>query len=138
MKTHPVSKERMSAEDFERETIRRRTDSAMATPQHMKLWLDESGRRWLVFDAHQLIDALPWPGGVQEVTNLVHLYDDYRRRQDSGRTEKQIDPMSKEEIDVPIFKTGKLELDELDRAIRYLAAQAYALDPQWSIENPAL
>ncbi len=36
-----------------------RTRTSMQSPDHLKRWLDASGRRWLVVDAREMVDALP-------------------------------------------------------------------------------
>lgn len=131
---NPITKEKMTM-DLVRE---RAAKTAMASPEHLKAWLDQSGRRWLVFDGRELVDALPWPGGVQELMDLVYLYNQHRCSKPSGRTEVLYDPITKEEVTVPVFKGEILEKEELDRAIRYLVAQLLAIDPEWNLERPAL
>ena len=131
---HPVTKEKTTPE-LRRE---RAMKAAMASPDHMKAWLDASGRRWLVFSAQDMIDGLPWPGGVQEFMDLIHLYGQRRRKIPNGRFEIEVEPLTGEEVQIPLYKDENLELEELDRAIRYLIGQAYELDPKWSLENPAL
>lgn len=129
---HPITKEEVTSDL----RLERAMKAAMASPEHMKLWLQESGRRWLVFDALELIDALPWPGGVQEIMDLISIYTNQRHKMTSGRMEKQ--EVMNQVVDVPIFKSARLELPELDRVIRFLVAQAVKWDPSWSLEKPAL
>lgn len=133
---HAVTKEELTPESAAALQRERAMKAAMADPEHLKRWLKESGRRYMVFDGLELVDALPWPGGVQELMDLTHLYAQHRRKIPSGRFEKQ--QVMGNTVDVEIFKTEKLELAELDRVIRFLVAQAYEQDPQWSLENPAL
>lgn len=133
---HAVTKEEVTPESAAALQRERAMKAAMASPEHLKLWMQESGRRWMVFDGVSLVDAMPWPGGVQEVMDVIQLYAQHRRSIPSGRFEKQ--EVMGQVVDVEIFKTEKLELAELDRAIRYLVAQAYEWDPKWSLENPAL
>jgi hypothetical protein len=112
--------------------------TAMKSPEHMKQWLDASGRRWLVFNAIELVDALPWPDGHDILGQVVACYRDHRRVIETGRTERLKNPDTGEQAEVPVYKTEFLEKEELDRAIRYLVAQMMQLDPAWSLEQPSL
>jgi hypothetical protein len=51
---------------------------AMKSPEQLKAWLEESGRRWLVFDGLELVNALPWPGGVESFMQIIQCYRDTR------------------------------------------------------------
>ena len=54
-------------------------DTAMKSPEHLRGWLEASGRRWLVFDGIELIKALPWPAGVDALMQIIAAYRDERR-----------------------------------------------------------
>jgi len=112
--------------------------TALKDPDHLKRWLDASSRRWMVFNGIDLIDALPWPSGVEAFMQVVMAYRDHRRVMDSGRTEIVEDPTTGEMVEVPVPKDESLEVEELDRAIRYLVAQLLEKDPDWRLSNPAL
>ena len=91
---------------------------AMKDPEHLKKFLRESGRRYIVFDSDILVDALkPWPEAVKLFQHLVTLWSEHRRT------------LSKDE---------ELEIEELDRAIRHLITTASQKDPSWSLSNPPL
>lgn len=107
---------------------------SMTTPMQLKQWLEASGRRYLVFDAYQLIDALPWPHGIDLLAQVIACYRDERRTIPSGRyTElKAGDPSTR----VPVMRGETLEADELDRCVRYLIRQLQELDSTWRLENP--
>ena len=120
------------------ELRRRQIATAMKEPDHMKRWLRESGRAWLVFNTTDLIDALPWPLGVDQLMNIVFAYGELRRKVDSGRSETVIEPLSGKKVQIPVYKDETLEVEELDRAIRFLTAQIYQLKPDWSLTDPAL
>ena len=107
-------------------------------PEHLKRWLDESGRRWLVFDAIDMVDALPFPDGLNSLIQIIACYRDHRSIKPSGRVEKQADPTLGNEVDVPIMKTDVLEPDEIDRAIRFLVGQITELVPDWDLNNTPL
>ena len=106
--------------------------TAIQTPDHLLKWLEASGRRWLVFSGVDIAKGLPWPHGHEALQQIIDAYRDHRRVQDSGHTEV-IDGVA-----VPVMKTEMLEIEELDRAIRYLIGQATEKDPTWKLENPPL
>jgi len=47
-------------------------------------------------------------------------------------------PVTKEQVKVPQMKEETLEVEELDRVIRYLIGQVTEKDPTWKLENPPL
>ncbi len=117
---------------------------AMGSPGKMKEWLQESGRRWLVLDALELVDALPWPHGVKDFMFMLSCLSAHRSviPSTTGETVDQQDPRASpgkgRVIEVPKGKSETLELVELDRAIRYLIGLASSMDSSWSLENPGL
>ncbi len=111
---------------------------AMASAKHLKLWMRESGRTWIVINSDELVDALPWPGGVQEVMDLITLLAQHRSTKPSGRFSKVKDPLTGEMVEVSIQKSEAMEPDELDRAIRFLVAEMRKHKPAWSLDDSAL
>lgn len=111
---------------------------SLKDPEHLKRWLQETGRRWMVLDSLDLVDSLPWPGGVDALIQILACYRDHRQGIPSGRTEKMKDPTLGQDVQVPIMKTDALEIEEMDRAIRHLIRQASEKDPTWKLENPPL
>jgi hypothetical protein len=111
--------------------------TAMRSPTHMEAWLESSGRKWLVLNSVDLMKALTWPDGVNILMQVIAAYRDHRLTQPSGRTEIIADALG-HKTEVPIVKTDVLEVEELDRAIRYMAARMLEIDPKWSLENPGL
>lgn len=128
---HAVTKEQLSA----REIRRRQIATAMKDPEHLKRWLRASGHGWLVMNTTELIDALPWPGGVETLMEIIHVYGEHRRTIDSGRREIQKEPVTGTDVEVVIHKDDLLEVEELDRAIRFLTAQIYEKKPDWSLTD---
>lgn len=139
----------MSAE----ERAEAQMSTAMASPDHLRQWLDETGRHWLVLNTDELVKALPWPTGVEALQNMLRAYRGFRQSVPtgematlacSGATNCQIcilnnlKPSKDRHHEVPVFKEEELNVAELDRAIRYLVAQLTARDPSWSLEKPAL
>lgn len=111
---------------------------SMQDPEHLKRWLAASGRTWLVFNALDLVDSLPWPDGVDLFKEIVACYKNHRATIPTGRVELQEDPTTGNMVEVQIMKGESLELEELDRAIRALVRLATERDAAWKLENPAL
>ena len=116
----------------------RQVKLAMQSPAHLKQWAKASGRTWIVINADELIDALPWPGGVQEFMDLITLLAKQRATKPTGRFDEVKDPLTQEMISIPVMKTEELEMDELDRAIRFLVGQIREHRADWSLDDPAL
>ena len=113
-------------------------NTAMQSPDHLKRWLEKSGRRWLVFNAIDLIDGLPWPHGVEALTQVISAYRAQRLTIPTGDFEEQVDPTTSEKVRVPIMKDELPTYEELDRCVRYLVSMLKVKDPLWSLEGPAL
>jgi len=111
---------------------------AMKSVEHLCEWLEASNRRWLVFDALELVKSLPWPNGVEALMQIIACYRDHRAAQASGRTEELKHSLTGELSKVPIMKGDQLEIEELDRAIRYLIGIASTKDTTWSIDRSPL
>lgn len=60
-------------------------ESEGLTPDQLKRWLRESEREYLVFSAADLVDALPWPAGVEALQQMCTAYAQHRRAR--GKTE---------------------------------------------------
>ena len=111
---------------------------AMKDPNHLKKWLEKTGRKWVIFDALDLVDSLPWPDGVDEFGRVVACYTNHRRSIPSNRTEIQHDPIEGKDIEVTIYKTDVLEKEECDRLIRHLIKEQSERFPEWKLEDPPL
>jgi len=105
---------------------------SLASADKLKQWLSASGRRWLVFNVIDLVDALPWPAGHEALQQLVAAYGGHRATMETGGVDATLTPPQ------PIYKGEQLEVEELDRAIRYLVGQITERDPSWRLTNPAL
>ena len=106
---------------------------AMESPDHLRRWLRESGREWLVLNAIDLVNAIPWPVGVDSLMQILASYREYRASKPTGRTEMQTEPTLGTKIEVPVMHGESLEADELDTAIRYLVRQIKKLNPEWTL-----
>ena len=109
---------------------------AIKDAEHLKKWLEKSGRTWIVLNCTELVDALPFPDGLDAFMQIIACYRDHRRGVPTGEIEVQTDPTLGKEIQVPLMKDENLSVVELDQAIRYLISQVTELDPDWSIERP--
>jgi len=113
--------------------------TAESDPEHLKRWLSESGRKFIVLKADDLVDSLqPWPEAADIFIGMVEGYRKHRMKTLSSRTMKAKHPVTNVPIDVPLQKTDVLEVDELDRCIRFLIGQVTSLDENWSLDNPPL
>lgn len=111
---------------------------AMTSPSHLKRWMHESNRRWVVLNGDHLVDALPWPDGVESFMQLVACYRDHRSTLPTGDTEVVVHPETGKKHEVPLYHPETLTVTELDRAIRWMIGQVTALDATWRIENEPL
>ena len=117
---------------------------AMQSPQKLKQWIEATGRTWMVFNAIDLVDALPWPPpgakepvGIDYLMMIIQCYRDHRAAMETGDFETIKNPNGVEHK-VAIMKGELLELPELDRAIRFLIGQATEKDPAWTLNNPPM
>jgi uncharacterized small protein (DUF1192 family) len=94
---------------------------AVQTPAHLKRWLSASGRKYLIFKTDDLIDALPWPAGVETLMQIVREYDLQRQQIDSGQTELMLTDAG--EAVVAVSKTQLLERDEINECIEQLQTE---------------
>lgn len=122
---------------------REQVNVAMRDRDHLKRWLQETGRRYIVLDGHDLVDAL-WDvdGAMDALLSVLAMYRDHRRAVPSGRVERTTEPMTGAQVEVTLFKDETLELDELDRAIRFLinlaSLEAQHIGEPWSLDNNPL
>lgn len=120
------------------DTAERLNRIAIQSKEHLQRWIEESGRRWLIFNGRDLVDALPFPEGVDDFMRVVSCYRQYRSQVPSGEVERQIDPILGKEIKVEKMKDETLEVAELDRVIRFCVGLITAKDPNWRLDNPPM
>jgi hypothetical protein len=51
-------------------------------PDDLKRWFRESGRAYIVLFADDLIDALPWPEGAEQLMRIISAYRAHRGQSD--------------------------------------------------------
>jgi len=111
---------------------------SIQTKDHLIKWLIATDRAWLIFNAKDLVDSLPFPEGVEDFMRTVNAYAQYRNSTKTGQTFEVIDPITDEKILAPKLVGELLEKDELDRAIRYLVGLITEINPKWRLESTPL
>jgi RecJ-like exonuclease len=116
---------------------------AMTDPRHLKAWLRDSGRRYIVLRHDDLVDALPWPEGVEAMAQLVEAYRQHRAAEigeerpcSKCRGQSQVTDGCSTCHGAGVtrrYKTDVLELDEMKDAAEWLVAQIREKDPSWTI-----
>lgn len=104
----------------------------------LKRFLEQSGRRWLVLDSLQLVDALPWPDGVSAFVQVIAALRDHRAAIPTGDFEEQTHPVTGDKYRAPRMHGEDLEVAELDRAIRFLIGKITERDASWDLSNPPM
>ena len=111
---------------------------AIADPAHLKRWLQETGRRFLVMRTDDLVDSLPWPHGVEALIQIIEAYK--QRRQTVAADNGPCPWPGGNGVTTPLghakcdfchgsgvvdtrYKTDRLEDDEIDEAIVFLNSQ---------------
>lgn len=111
---------------------------AMKSKTHMREWLEKSGRSWFVFNGAHLVEALPWPDGVEAFIQFVACYRDHRATLDTGEMAWVENPKTGKMDEVPLFYPETLTRTELDRVIRWLVGQITEMDPDWKLADAPL
>jgi hypothetical protein len=117
-----------------KEKLDRLSRVAMTCPKHLKAWLHETGRRWLIFDALELVDSLPFPEGVDSLIQLIACYRDHRRAIATGRFESCTDPVLGVPVDIPVGKGEGLEVEEMEQVVKYVIRQIVERHPGWTLD----
>jgi len=106
-----------------------------SSPARMIEWLEASGRTWLVLNSRHLVESFVWPEGGQQFQWLLAGYRDHRagmkHHEETGCTAARVRTQ-----DVGYSET--LEVEELDRAIRFLIGEITRKDSTWKLENSPL
>lgn len=109
---------------------------------HLKAWLIASGRQFIVFPSGDLVDALPWPGGVEALIQIVEAFRQHRvslgvewaacPRAALHRAGQTCDICRNQNQIVARTKTDALELDEMKAAAVFLLNQVREKEPTWN------
>jgi hypothetical protein len=109
---------------------------------HLKRWLVESGRQWVVLKSPDLIDALPWPDGVDILMQVIEAYRQHRvtvpvdyapcpklKVHQKGRV---CDLCANTGQVIVRSKSDLLEVDEMKEACVWLINQIREKDKTWN------
>jgi len=107
---------------------------ALKDKEHLKRWLVDSGRKYLVLDSVHLVDSLPFPEGIQLLQSMLNCYREYRRGIPTGDKAREKNPIDGTDCFVDIMHEEVLSVSELDLAIRYLINQLTNIDSAWKLE----
>jgi hypothetical protein len=120
------------------EVLEAQQRTAIRDPEHLKRWIEASGRQYMVFVSRDLLDALPYPYGHETLQVLCHFYESKRRTIYTGDDRVQKDPLTGEDVRVPIYKDQDLTVEEMDRCVRWLVGRITDKRPDWTLEGPPL
>lgn len=102
--------------------------TAIKDKEHLKRWLRAGDRQYLVIDAVEMVDALPWPDGVDSLMQLIDCYKQHRSVTSTGLAEV-MDGVAEP---VAVMRDDRLTPDEVDAAIAQLLRHKTALLEEYS------
>jgi len=115
------------------ERIEAVTRTSMKTKDHLKRWIQATGRMWMTFNTSDLVDSLKWPDGIDLLMQVISCYRDHRASIETGRHERQTDPTLGQKVYVPVFKGETLEVDEMESVVRALVEKIREKIPEWTL-----
>ena len=91
----------------------------------LKRWLEASGRRYMVMNSHDLVDALVeaygYPGGVELIQEVVEKYRAFRSKTTVVVADVGV-----------VHKTDSLTVEEMEQAARQLIEDLRKEHPKWA------
>ena len=107
----------------------------MKSKEHLKDWLQKTGREFIVFNAKDLVDSLTWPDGVEALQGILFAYREHRRQIPSGEMEiVEVDgersdgeKVIGEKIEVPKMKDEGLTGAEMRKVVNQIVPGASGL-----------
>ncbi len=109
--------------------------TAMRDINHLRRWLAQSDREFLIFFSKDLLDALAFePNALLLFQQLVQCYTQHRMAI-AYDTRREFNPDVNAEIEVVVCKDDRLTIAEKDRLIRKLAADLKDAVPGWTLES---
>ena len=109
---------------------------AMKDKKKLKQFLEASGRRYLILDSWELLDAFPdWAWGSELLMQMISCLRAHRATIPTGRKETITDPRTKKQHDVDVMKGEALELEEVEGAIQQLINRGLEIDPNWKFQT---
>jgi hypothetical protein len=116
--------------------------TAIKDPGHLKRWLIESKRQWVMLKSEDLVDALPWPDGVDILMQVIEAYRQHRvgvpvdyapcpklKVHQKGRV---CELCSNAGEVIVRSKSDLLEVDEMKEACVWLINQILEKDKSWN------
>ena len=100
--------------------------TAMADPGHLKAWLRASDREYLVLHAPSLVDALPWPQGVQALMQILEAYRSHRMAQS---------PVTRDREGRDVHRDDRLTPAESEEAVSQIRRHQAALEREWGRDD---
>lgn len=94
--------------------------TAIKDPEHLKRWLKETQREFLILRTDHLVDALPWPGGVQTLIQMIELYKDHRATIPTGKTLTEKNTITDEIVEVQEMHPETLTEEEKGLLVKAL------------------
>lgn len=98
---------------------------AMKSKEHLKDWLQKTGRGFIVFNAMDLVDSLSWPGGARALQEILHTYREHRRQLPAGGVE--VVEVDGEKVEIPKMKDEGLTKSEERRVVNQIVPGASGL-----------
>lgn len=115
--------------------------AGIRSPNHLKQWLSASGRRYLLMPMDELVDALPWPEGIETLMGLIECFRQYRcaRVVESRPCERCAARRDAVKSctwcgGFGVYNrlgTDMLEPDELKAVVEFLVTQIRTTEPTW-------
>lgn len=102
--------------------MRAKTTTAQMDPDALKRWLVASGRKYMIFNAADLVDALQWPEGHQSFQQIIEAYRDHRQTKQSNRRETQR-TLDGVDVSVIVAKGEALEPEEKRELLQQLSEE---------------
>lgn len=109
--------ERSAEEVFERQE-----NVAIKDPEHLKRWLTQSGRKYIVLRSDHLIDGLRWPEGVESFQEIINQYRASRADKRTGEVRIETNEHG-EEVEVAETFPETLTQPELQELIAELSRE---------------
>lgn len=87
-------------------------NTSLRSKEQLRKFLLRTGRKWLVFNAIDLVDSLSWPEGVTTLQAIINCYKEQRCFENSLRGDQ-------------------LDLDEIKECVQFLKVLGKEKDPSW-------
>lgn len=100
--------------------------------EELKAWAEASGREFIVFRTSDLIDALPYPEGVEQFQQIIRAYGRHRSVIASDRSESVPERGASGNRSIPCGRRDALDAEEKKRLVLILIGEIQANEPGWA------